>query len=172
MKTFPPVFSQANLYTNFLQVIYNTYKTIWESQSTVCDIEISSLLDMHKDSVHTISKDRWQKVIIQVPSTPMAAKGPVDPSVPRGFQVTLQTCKARLFQLFRRRSKETSKLRVTGLCVGNSPGTGEFPAQRASNAENISIGWRHHEFWHWNLIVFLGSRYSHWLNRKLARSFD
>ena len=46
--------------------------------------------------------------------------------------------------LFRRRSKKTSKLRVTGLCVGNSPGTGEFPAQMASNAENVSIWWRHH----------------------------
>ena len=33
---------------------------------------------------------------------------------------------------------------VTGLCVGNSPGTGEFPAQMASNAENVSIWWRHH----------------------------
>ena len=33
-------------------------------------------------------------------------------------------------------SKKTSKLRVTGLCEGNSPVTGEFPAQRASNAEN------------------------------------
>ena len=30
--------------------------------------------------------------------------------------------------------KGTSKLRVTGLCEGNSPVTGEFPAQRASNA--------------------------------------
>ena len=40
--------------------------------------------------------------------------------------------------------KKTSKLRVTGLCVGNSPVTGEFPAQRASNAENVSIWWRHH----------------------------
>ena len=47
--------------------------------------------------------------------------------------------------LVRRRSKKTSKLRVTGLCVGNSPGTGEFPAQIASNAENVSIWWRHHE---------------------------
>ena len=46
--------------------------------------------------------------------------------------------------LFRRRSKKTSKLRVTGLCMGNSPGTGEFPAQMASNAENVSIWWRHH----------------------------
>ena len=40
--------------------------------------------------------------------------------------------------------KKTSKLRVTGLCVGNSPETGEFPAQMASNAENVSIWWRHH----------------------------
>ena len=46
--------------------------------------------------------------------------------------------------LFRRRSKITSKLRVTGLCAGNSPGTGEFPAQKAGNAENVSIWWRHH----------------------------
>ena len=46
--------------------------------------------------------------------------------------------------LFRFRSKKTSKLCVTGLCAGNSPGTGEFPAQRASNAENVSIWWRHH----------------------------
>ena len=40
-----------------------------------------------------------------------------------------------LSRLFGRRSKETPKLRVTGLCAGNSPGTGEFPAQMASNAE-------------------------------------
>ena len=46
--------------------------------------------------------------------------------------------------LIRRRSKKTWKLRVTGLCAGNSPGTGEFPAQMASNAENVSIWWRHH----------------------------
>ena len=39
----------------------------------------------------------------------------------------------------RRRSKKTSKLRVTGLCAGNSPVTTEFPAQSASNAENVSI---------------------------------
>ena len=45
----------------------------------------------------------------------------------------------------RHRSKKTSKLRVTGLCARNSPETGEFPAQRASNAENVSIWWRHHE---------------------------
>ena len=49
-----------------------------------------------------------------------------------------------LNRLFRRRSKKTSKLRVIGLFAGNSPGTGEFPAQMASNAENVCIWWRHH----------------------------
>ena len=47
-------------------------------------------------------------------------------------------------RLFKRRSKKTPKLRVTGLCEGKSPVTGEFPAQKASNAENVSIWWRHH----------------------------
>ena len=50
-----------------------------------------------------------------------------------------------LNRLFRRRSKKTSKLRVTGLCAGNSPGTGEFLAQMTSNGENFSIWWRHHK---------------------------
>ena len=40
--------------------------------------------------------------------------------------------------------KEKSKLGVTGLCAENSPVTGEFPAQMASNVENASIWWRHH----------------------------
>ena len=50
-----------------------------------------------------------------------------------------------LNSLIRCRSKKTSKLRFTGLCAGNSPETDEFPAQRASNAENVYIWWRHHE---------------------------
>ena len=60
--------------------------------------------------------------------------------------------------LFRCRSKKTSNVRVTGLCAGNSPVTGEFPTQMASNVENVSIWWRHHDFshcWqgaHWLLV--------------------
>ena len=58
--------------------------------------------------------------------------------------------------LFRRRSKKTSKLRVTGLCVGNSPWPVNSPHKwpvtrkifspvtRASYAENVSIWWCHH----------------------------
>ena len=49
-----------------------------------------------------------------------------------------------LNRLFGRRLKKTPKLRLTGLCASNSPVAGEFPAQRASNAENVSIRWRHH----------------------------
>ena len=50
-----------------------------------------------------------------------------------------------LNRLFRRRSKKTSKLRANGLCAGNSSAIGEFHAQMASNAENVSNWWRHHE---------------------------
>ena len=46
--------------------------------------------------------------------------------------------------LFSRSSKKTFKLVVTGLCAGNSPGTCEFPTRMASEAENVSIWWRHH----------------------------
>ena len=46
-----------------------------------------------------------------------------------------------LSRLFRCRSKKTSQIRVTGLCAGNSPVTGEFPAEKASNAEIVSIWW-------------------------------
>ena len=47
---------------------------------------------------------------------------------------------------FRRRSKKILKLRVTSLCEGNSPVTDEFPTQKPSNSENVSIWWRHHVF--------------------------
>ena len=60
-----------------------------------------------------------------------------------------------LNRLFRRGSKKTSKLSVTGLCGG------EFPAQMASNAENVPISWRHHgdlgqsQIWSRNGIAFI-----------------
>ena len=48
----------------------------------------------------------------------------------------------RLFKLI---SKKTSKPALLILCEGNSPVTGEFPSQRTSDAENVSIWWRHNE---------------------------
>ena len=40
--------------------------------------------------------------------------------------------------------KENIKVPRHGPLWGNSPGTGEFPAQMASNAENVSIWLCHH----------------------------
>ena len=62
-------------------------------------------------------------------------------------------------RLFRCRSNKTPKLRVTGLCEGNSPLTGEFPTQRASNAENVSIWWRHHVYHLLNMITYIPSQW-------------
>ena len=60
-----------------------------------------------------------------------------------------------LNRIFGRRSKKTSKLRVTGRCAGNSPVTGEFPAPRATNAKNVFIWWRHHVLFNFRHIGYL-----------------
>ena len=74
-----------------------------------------------------------------------------------------------LSRLFRRRSKKTWKLCVTCLCEGNSPLTGEFPAQRVSNAENVSIWWRHHANVWFHLWLYLHStRYTKHCQSDLA----
>ena len=59
----------------------------------------------------------------------------------------LKSRASRLFaqSFIRARIKENTKApRHWPLC-GEFAGTGEFPAQRASYAENVSIWWRHHE---------------------------
>ena len=71
-------------------------------------------------------------------------------------------------RLFRGRSKKTSRLRVTGLCKGNTPVTGEFPSQRASNAEKVFIWWRHHAnkcavwFRRISQQIHINSEYRYW----------
>ena len=52
-----------------------------------------------------------------------------------------------VYSTVHRRSKKTSKLRVTGLCEGKSPMTGEPPLPMASYADSVSIWWRHHDRW-------------------------
>ena len=58
-----------------------------------------------------------------------------------------------LNRIFRCRSKKTSKLRVIGLCEANSPVTGEFPAQRVSDAENVSIWWSRHGYMIFRFVI-------------------
>ena len=78
-----------------------------------------------------------------------------------------------LNRLFRHTWKKTSKFRVTGLCVGNSPVTGEFPAQGASNAENASIWWRHHEMLLWDSLIYGYHRHDYrdrlWIGNRTYR---
>ena len=63
----------------------------------------------------------------------------------------------------RRRSKKTSKLLVTGLDAGKSPVTGEFPAQRASYAENVSTWWHYHDDSKpSDLVLLLSNRFQKW----------
>ena len=75
--------------------------------------------------------------------------------------------------LFRRRSKKTSKPRVTGVCDGNSPVTGDFPAPKSSTAENVSISWRQHE---WSKRVrtneFTVKRTNEWIKQISLISVD
>ena len=49
-----------------------------------------------------------------------------------------------LNRVFKAQIKENIKAPRPGLCEGNSLVIGEFLAQMASNAENVSIWWRYH----------------------------
>ena len=60
--------------------------------------------------------------------------------------------------LFRRRLKKIWKPRVTGFCVGNSTVTSGFPAQRTSNAENISF----------NDVIMFCIQYVAWYDKGLG----
>ena len=86
-----------------------------------------------------------------------------------------------LIHLFRHRTKKISKLHITGLCEWNPLVTGGFPSQRASNAENVSIWWCHHEltqtmgthnwiscFWSLNPSNGHPDYIPHWIHIKLV----
>ena len=56
----------------------------------------------------------------------------------------------------RKHQSSVSLAFVRGIRQGpvNSPGTGEFPAQIASNVENVFLWWRHHESTPWWNILY------------------
>ena len=51
-------------------------------------------------------------------------------------------------------------INVTCRCAGNSPGTGEFPAQMASNAEKVSNWW--HRAYQFHLCVIFAIQSLYW----------
>ena len=70
-----------------------------------------------------------------------------------------------LNRLFKRRSKKSPKLRATGRGPVNSP------AQRASNAENVSIWWRRHvvprqKWGYFQVTCYVYPRYQRSLDRR------
>ena len=105
------------------------------------------------------------------PPKPFEDRVPVDEIYPYHYSDVIMSVMAfsnhqphdcSLNHLFR--SKKISKPRVTGLCEGNSPVTGEFPAQRASNVETISIWWHHQPFLKWGaetrISIMIGFTYT------------
>ena len=63
-----------------------------------------------------------------------------------------------LNRLFRRRSKKTLKLRVTGLCEGNSPVTGEFPHEgpvtwKMLPVDDVIMESGHRQQWYWPMCL-------------------
>ena len=114
---------------------WNTFPQIWYKISLQWDIVQCINLSGAKTGIIW-----YNSVNTMVTLITMTSQWPRHRSTPQPHDCLLS-------RLYKRRSKETSKLRVTGLCAGNSPGTGEFPAQMASYAENVSIRWRHHGYW-------------------------
>ena len=102
--------------------------------------DVSMLLCIH------ISKQRWRCVNIVEHLRPFTNRSGTSQwrHNERDGVSHHQPRECLLNHLFKRRSKKTSKLCVTGLCAENSPVTGEFPAQRTSNTKNASIWSRHH----------------------------
>ena len=77
--------------------------------------------------------------------------------------------------------RKHQKLRVTGICAGNSPVTGEFPAQMASNAKNVPfddvIMYRFENYIEVGVMITLSKPYSfvqsfwtHWAWTKVSTS--
>ena len=87
----------------------------------------------------------WDLWIVSIEIVPRGRQRPVITMTSQWDRWRLKSPASPLFTqpFIRRRSKKTPKLSVTGLCTGNSSVTGEFPAQMASNTENVSISWRH-----------------------------
>ena len=60
-------------------------------------------------------------------------------------------------------SKKHQRSALLALCEGNPPVTGGFPSQRASNAESVSILWRHHATVGWCRqlkIILVGDKHT------------
>ena len=113
-----PVSSQAKMLTSSAQVDLKYHRHI----EPLYNFSLSPSIDvLHFVKMFCIHKKHYNDFIVRAMASEITSATIIYSTVYSG------------------RSKKTSRFRVTGLCAGNSPVTGEFPAQRASNVDNISI---------------------------------
>ena len=155
---------------------------MWGDGSYISDAEVYFVLEtiygfIIPQKAHIWRSERTRKHLPEYPDWDIMDAVPSAPSDALAIAMTSQWARwllkspaSRLFteSFSQAQIKETSKLRVTGLCEGNSPVTGEFPAQTAINAVNVSIWWRHHTVLE-NLINWLIITHRHSVTEKQAR---
>ena len=71
-------------------------------------------------------------------------------------------------RLLKRRSKKTSKLRVTGLCEGNPPVTSGFPHKGSVTRKKVSIWWRNHG-WTWYVKFGVAVEIWEWISNLIPK---
>ena len=151
---------------NFAPKLRN-FCVIWEGLSLPHDTIFGNYMGENVDrrvifswSLISDKSGAWSRITVTSQMTPWRLKSPATRRFIKLFALT--------------NIKEISNSASLALCEGNSPATGEFPAQRASDAEKASIWWRHHGFivlglnvWHvkWNKV------YSFKLNRISGQSW-
>ena len=114
----------------------NSYKKAWHATGDIFCICKNEIL---RKPMRRATNVQWNTTLLEQPAKKSFHYSDVIMSMMASQITSLTIVYSTVYS-----AKKISKLRVTGLCEGNSPVTGEFPAQSASNAENVSIWWRHH----------------------------
>ena len=136
-------------YLNQCWVIVNltlTNKRQWYfNQNTKLFIHENASENIVCEMAASLSREGWLKVRVWIsPYIPHKTMGCYYNGVIMSVMASQITCLTIVYLIVYSDADQRKHQSVTGLCEGNSPVTGEFPAQRTSNAENVSIWWRHH----------------------------
>ena len=127
---------------------YGVTRLQWANSRLMCSRQIIIIIDHHELSI-VEPKPGYSNKTRSIPWALIAWLRPASPLHWRHNDhdgvSNHQPHGCLLNRLFQAQIKENIKApRHWPLC-GEFTGTGEFPAQRASNAANVSIWWRHHE---------------------------
>ena len=115
-----------------------TSKNIIQSVCLYLDTKLYNRINDHSRNLNHCCRWHYNDVIMSTMASQITSLTIVYPIVYSGVD-----------------QRKKSKLHVTCLWAGNSPVACEFPAQRANNAENVSIWWRHHDLQECVHVVYL-----------------